>query len=45
MSAADAAARARLKAIIDAAFERRAELSPHNLTPAGRRMAAGLAPW
>jgi hypothetical protein len=21
------------------------ELSPHNLTPAGRRMAAGLAPW
>jgi 2,3,4,5-tetrahydropyridine-2-carboxylate N-succinyltransferase len=33
MSAADAAARARLKAIIDAAFERRAELSPHNLPP------------
>ena len=33
MSAADAAGRARLKDIIDAAFERRAELSPHNLPP------------
>jgi 2,3,4,5-tetrahydropyridine-2-carboxylate N-succinyltransferase len=33
MSVADAAGRAQLKDIIDAAFERRAELSPHNLPP------------
>jgi 2,3,4,5-tetrahydropyridine-2,6-dicarboxylate N-succinyltransferase len=33
MSVADAAGRAQLKGIIDAAFERRAELSPHNLPP------------
>ena len=33
MSVADAAGGAHLKDIIDAAFERRAELSPHNLPP------------